>query len=391
MSPTPGGKEVLKLPKHIPHYELLRIKRLPDALSDPAGRTWVYETVLSGYTLWKSRSALYGGVSLGLGVQAAFDSIFDELGPQKAAEFRAYSYQGTFAGPASAQYAIRIEVSSVRSTRSFVTRLVTLSQQDPTQPGARRKTLVAICDFARRGRAALVEFDAPALNPLTAQAWERPETLETHAELTAQRLARARESGDEEALRVAQAEERFRDGWDRFLRFRMPRDSLTYQTAWTHKSDPPQTTQDPLAVTDRVMVDYFRVVPDLSPAHLARISAERPDCVPFRAGMSTTTTFFAFVLDQGVPIIPIIATKTPRHAAAPDVSLDFSIRFHREDGIDLNKWSLRQFKCLTAAAGRSFNQVTVWDEAGRIMGTISQQGHVAPAQPQRGSKLTVKL
>ncbi|KAK0528736.1 hypothetical protein OC834_003956 [Tilletia horrida] len=381
MPPTPSGSGVQQLPSDIPHYELLRIKKL-DALCNPAEKKWVYETVLTGYSLWTQRPAIFGGVSLGLGVQAAFDSIYEELGPRDAAEFRAYSYQGTFAGPASALHAIQIEVTTVRSTRSFVTRIVTLSQQDPTKPGLRRKTLVAICDFARRGRTPLVEFDAPALNPVTGKPWEKPEVLELYRTELSQRLEREQQSGDSDAARFSRLEGKFLGRWDGFLEYKLPPDSLTYQSSWAIRPDKPATTQDNVPVTDRVMVDYFRVVPDLSPANLVRISAKRPDCVPFRPE-TTTTTLFAFVLDQLVPIIPIVATKTPRKDAAPDVSLDFSIRFHREDGIDLNKWSLRQFKCLTAGAGRSFNQITVWDEEGRITGTISQQGHLVPAQPPK--------
>ncbi|KAE8231808.1 hypothetical protein CF326_g3169 [Tilletia indica] len=385
--PVQEDLDVETLPSEWPMYELLRIKKV-DELCDPVRRTWTFETALVGYSLFP-RPAVYGGISLGVGIQAAFETLFEELGEQDASEFRAYSYQGSFLGPASAKYALRITVTSLRSTRSFVTRLITLSQKDPANPSARRNIVSAICDFARRGRTPLVEYHAPALNPVTGKAWERPNELEIHTKLVDELIDQAEASNDDEEYGRALVAKAYAGLWDGFIELKLPKDSLMNQSYWlTHPELP--STQDHLPITERVMVDWFRVVPDLSEASAARISAERPDCVPFRP-IAIQTTCLTFVLDQLLPLTAIVISKTPRTAAAHDISLDFSIRFHREDGLDVNKWSFRQFKSLTASAGRSFTQATLWDEDGHTLASISQQGHCCPAPPPRRKQASSRL
>ncbi|KAE8244145.1 hypothetical protein A4X13_0g6800 [Tilletia indica] len=98
--PVQDDLDLETLPSEWSMYELLRIKKV-DELCDPVRRTWVFETALVGYSLFL-RPAVYGGISLGVGIQAAFETLFEELGEQDASEFRAYSYQGSFLGPASA-------------------------------------------------------------------------------------------------------------------------------------------------------------------------------------------------------------------------------------------------------------------------------------------------
>ncbi|CAD6967404.1 unnamed protein product [Tilletia controversa] len=377
MSSPPSKSDVAQWPAGRPMYELLRIKKI-DELCDPGKQTWVYETALSGYSIFP-RPAIFGGISLCVGLQAGAASLFEEMEDKDAAEFRPYSYQGSFLGPALAKFAIRITVTTTRSTRSFVTRILTLSQPDPKNPldsSKRRNTLVAICDFARRGRQALLEFDAPALNPVTGRPWERPSELPSEYDLLDEKLKQAKAGGDQDELKRLAQKAAFNARWIGFLDFKTPKDSLMAQTYWTAHNHLP-TTQDSVPVTDRVLSDWFRFVPDLSDKGVAKISAERPDCVPFRPS-TAHNTFFAFALDQLIPITPVVVTKTQRREAAPDFSLDFSIRFHREDGLDVNRWTLRQMKSLTAADGRSFNQVVLWDEDGRILATISQQGHLVP-------------
>ncbi|KAK0545815.1 hypothetical protein OC845_004912 [Tilletia horrida] len=378
MSGRAQDQQAVLLPEEIPMYELLRLKRL-DNLCDPTQGTFVYETVLVGYTIF-SRPGIFGGISLGVGMQAAFASLFDELDEKEAAEFRAYSYQGAFLGPALSKFAIRITVTTLRKTRSFVTRVVTLSQQDPARPDVRRNTLVGVCDFARRGRKGLPEFSAPAHNPLTNKPWQRPEELPSESEDVQQRIEAAKKSNDTELIKNLEREFAFSGRWNPFLEYRIPTDSVMRQTFWGTKSDA-ITNQDELPPTDRVMADWFRVKPDLSERGIAAASAKQPDCVPLRP-VPMHTTIFTFLLDQIVPLTPILIQKIPRRAASPDVSLDFSIRFHREDGLDVNKWTLRHWKGLTAAAGRSFSQVTLWNEQGDIIATMSQQGHYVPAPPR---------
>ncbi|KAE8222613.1 hypothetical protein CF319_g4228 [Tilletia indica] len=371
------------LPKDIPIYELLRIKKI-DELCDPSKQTWVYETTLVGYSIF-DRPAIYGGVSLCVGLQAGFASLFEELDEKDAVEFRPYSFQGSFLGPAIPKFAIRITVATLRSTRSFVTRVITLSQPNPADPAQRRNTLVAICDFARRGREALLDFSAPPLNPVTGQPWERPSELRTLADTVFERRNRAEADKDEVEFERLEWEHLAASLWAGFIDYKVPKDSLLGQTCWATQTHLP-STQSHLPVTDRVMSDWFRFVPDFSDGGLAKISAERPDCVPFRPS-TVHTTLFAFILDNLVPITPVVVTQTPLNAIAPDVSLDFSIRFHREDGLDVNQWTLRHFKALTAAAGRSFSQITLWNEEGQILATMSQQGHLVPRKKSATAKL----
>ncbi|KAL9936055.1 hypothetical protein V8E36_004897 [Tilletia maclaganii] len=365
-------------------YELLWIKR-DDELSDPAKQVWVYETITTGYTLF-NRPAVFGGLSLGVAIQAAFESIFEELGAADASHFRAYSFQGSFLGSSLAQYPIRITVTTLRSTRSFITRIVTLSQhqnlENPQTP--RRNTLVAICDFARHGRAPLIDFSAPALNPVTGQSWERPENLKDHQDTVARRIAEAEAKGDQVALKRSKQERSFHRRWNSLLEYRLPPDSLFAQNYWGNATEAP-STQDHLHPSKRIVADWFRVRPDFSPAGLAQISAKAPQgSIQFKP-VQAPTALLSFILDHVVPLTPIMVNKIARKDAGWDFSLDFSIRFHRDDDLDLNRWHLRQYQGLTAAAGRSFSQVTVWDDQGRIVATMSQQGHLVPPTPPKAA------
>ncbi|KAK0549630.1 hypothetical protein OC846_003981 [Tilletia horrida] len=385
-----GDPPVRHLPKDVPVFELLRIKKLENG--DPDGgqapkqpSLWRFTTVLTGFNLVPGPN-IFGGISFALAVQAAYETIHEEVGAEAAANYAVYSLQGSFCAPAPAQHAVHISIETIRRSRSFITRLVTLSQHSVSSDGGPRKFMVAVCDFVLKGRPSLVEFDTPPLNPVTQGQWKKATELPSPIKVLEQRMKEAETKGDETLLAALKSEHDFRNWWNGFCIHVPPPDSLLKDTYMERVRDLP-TAQDELSIPDRRLADWFRILPDLSEASLAKISAQRPDCVPFRS-TSFHRVCLAAMLDQVIPIAAVSVAKVPEQESAATVTLDFAVRFHRDDDLDANRWFLREVRSHTASSGRSLNMSTVWDEMGRIVATNSEQCLYSPRPaPKKAARL----
>ncbi|KAK0549631.1 hypothetical protein OC846_003982 [Tilletia horrida] len=372
------------LPRDVPVYELLRIRKIKDEGLDThwapeqSGR-WAYTTVLTGLTLFPGPN-VFGGISFALSVQAAYESIHEELGAEAAASYAVYSFQGSFCSPAPAQHVIQISVETIRKSRSFITRLVTLCQNS-TKDGSPRKFLVAVCDFVLKGRPSMVEFDTPSVNPVTLGRWKTPSELPPPMDALKARMQQARAAGDDALLDKLERELGFRRCWNGFCELVTPPESLLKDNFLLRARTEP-TSQDHLSVPRRRLADWFRILPDLSEVSLAQLSAQRPECVPFRP-TSFHKVCIAFLCDQVIPAAALAVAKVPSETTSSAVTLDFSVRFHRDDDLDANQWFLREVHSHTASSGRSLNMATVWDGRGRIVATVTEQCLYSPRPPSK--------
>ncbi|KAK0545812.1 hypothetical protein OC845_004909 [Tilletia horrida] len=366
MSKPPQAR---RLPKDLPLYELFRIRkgRTSEASFD---RTWAFETALVGFVAIPG-STIFGGIIFACSVQAAFESIVDELGLPAASKFALYSFQGAFTSPAFAHLPLKIAVESARTSRGFVTRVVRCFQEDPAKAGSRRNVLIAICDFNAKGRPSLVEFDTPPLDPTTGRPWLKASECPDPVQEVAAQTKQARADSDEATLNNLYLQSEFRSWFNGLCEYVCPPNSLTRDSYFTLGSTNP-STQDRLSIHKRRLADWSRVSADISESALSRISAEQPDCVPFRPE-SFQYVCLAFMLDTILPRALMAVAKVPLFSEETAVTLDFCMRFHRDHGLDATKWLLRETHSTVAASGRSLNVGTLWDEEGRIVATISEQ------------------
>ena len=58
-------------------------------------------------------------------------------------------------------------------------------------------------------------------------------------------------------------------------------------------------------------------------------------------------------------------------------TLDFSLRVMVER-LDLGKWHLRELRTNAGGGARTFSECDVWDEAGRLVASMSQQCVLRP-------------
>ena len=110
----------------------------------------------------------YGGLVIAQCITAGSQTVSEDTDPP----FQLYSVQGTFLGPASTDAPTTFEVSDVRTTRTFCSRLVKAIQ---TIDGEVRNIMIVIMDWHLQEAMTLFDYSTPPLHPL--ESYSRPDDL----------------------------------------------------------------------------------------------------------------------------------------------------------------------------------------------------------------------
>lgn len=125
------------------------------------------------------------------------------------------------------------------------------------------------------------------------------------------------------------------------------------------------TDQDNLPVTDRVSSDWMRLrVPVTS--------------------VREKTAALLFLLDGGVPFTALAHNHLWYTDSGPCNTLEFALRLF-EPVVDVNKWHVRERKTIVAGHGRSYNEARLFDQAGILTASMTQQCILRPKPSPKGT------
>jgi acyl-CoA thioesterase II len=279
----------------------------------------------------------YGGCAIGLAIQAACKTT-------KPGYFL-YTALGTYLGPALTDRRVHCSVRRLRDTRTFATRQVELSQvQDD---GTTRLCMAILADFQVREPASMYAYSAPPR-----RAYSAPDACPDSKAAAAAMVARG--------LLTPEGERQFgvmHGRKDRFMETRLCPEGVAAQNLSGLVPDV-KTTQDGLAATEKTTANWTRV------------RHAMPDPNDRYAGLG-------FIMDEALSFWPLTLHNKGLHDAAACSSLDFSLRFFRED-FDLTKWHLREWVTIAAAGGRTYTESRLWDEDGNMVADMTQQSILRP-------------
>ena len=309
----------------------------------------------------------YGGCAISVAVHAAVRTAPDT--------HRLYSVVGHFHGPASLDQPFRIAVTRTRDTRSFATRRVRVSQLQPlsrkstgsktTEEGGgqqqtttttERLCLELIADFHVLEEA-LMEFSPPLHRP-HAPPSECPTRQELQAEIEARVGHPLAVPGP---FRTVQA------GSERFFELRYCRDSMSGQNLGFARDVP--TDQDALPLAARCSAEWYRVLP------AREDEGGKQQRLPVTHGEQCAV--LAFLMDGGLSFAALVHDHLGFEDAGAASSLDFALRFMTPD-VDMTRWHVRERIAHAGGAGRTYAEGRLFDEQGRLVASMTQQGIMRP-------------
>ena len=280
----------------------------------------------------------YGGNTLAVAVNAALQTI--------PSGFFLYSALGNYLGPALTDRTLQCAVRDMRTTKTFATRHVEMSQIQ--KDGKRRLCLFLSADF-----------QAP--EPATLLTYSRPPMVAHSAVEDCPNYGEWRQSFVKRGLateHTVQLYKRLYGLAERFFDRRPCLEGITGQTLNGMAKKGITTTQDHLPLPSRTSSDYIRSKHPLkSPSqHIASL---------------------AFVMDMGVSTVAIIHTGRSLDEVRTQSSLDFALRVFTND-LDLNAWTLREFSTVTGGDGRTYVEGQAWDSRGKMLCSMTEQCILRP-------------
>ncbi|KAJ0426758.1 thioesterase-like superfamily-domain-containing protein [Aspergillus carlsbadensis] len=289
----------------------------------------------------------YGGCALGVGVQAACETV--------SQGYRPYSMSGSFLAPVSIDILLECSVRRVRDTRTFATRLVEILQVQPQKEkdgnrngeSQRRLCMILLADFHKEGEGTLLDFSAPP-----DRTYSGPE-----ASLTPQEIARNLADSKTITPETESAYNTLFGLMARHFETRQAPEGIGAQNL-TGMAKRQPTTQDHLPLTSKTTADWVRCRTPL------RNSLEH------YAGL-------AFVLDGYLSFLAGMHNHMFLDDAAACASLDFSVRVFSND-FDLTQWNLREMKTVAGGEGRTYSEARLWNGQGRLVANMTQQSILRP-------------
>lgn len=210
------------------------------------------------------------GCALALAVQAAYHSLPD-------APMAVYSMLGHYLGPTATDRHIKITVEDVRTTRTFATRRVVLTQVQDN--GTERSSLAVTLDFMATSPTSVLKYHIPA--PF----------ITHHSKLAPfQEAIEARVATKALHPKAASTFKTVFGLMFKMLEMRIPEDAPLGQNLWGVDKQI-ATSQDGVPLTDKRSVSWMRSKIDLS-------SPSSPDgeALPISA-QSASASLLAFALD----------------------------------------------------------------------------------------------
>ncbi|OKL55868.1 hypothetical protein UA08_08864 [Talaromyces atroroseus] len=298
---------------------------------------WTFQSKRLAERMGNTLPIAFGGYAIALAVNAAANTVPDG--------FHLYSAMGNYLGPASIAEKMTLTVFPSRSTKTFQTRRVQVTQK--FGDGSKTRLCMEVLIDFHRAEPALLEFSAPPT--MKYSHWKDCLPME---ELEKQLVA----AGKIEEAEVKAFNKVFGLGLRLFHNRYCP-ESIAGQTLLGLGKNV-QTTQEHLPITAKTSCQWLQA---RYPVH------KESDHI---AGL-------AFIMDAFISFLPLVHNHMFLDDAAACSSLDFSLRVFVPN-VNINNWILRE--CLThvGAHGRTYSEARVWDENGNMVASMTQQSILRP-------------
>lgn len=307
----------------------------------------LFESVHNPEKMGNMADVAYGGNTLAVAVGAALQTI--------PSGFFLYSAVGNYLGPAFTDRRLQCAVREIRTTKTFATRHVEMSQVQ--KDGKRRLCLFLSADFHIAEPATLLTYSRPPRMAHSAVE-DCPTVDENRQNLLERGLA---------TEKMVQTHRVLFGLGDRFFDRRPCPEGIITQTLTGMAKKGIPTTQDHLPITSKASSDYFR--------------CKHPLGTP-----AQHTSALAFVADMGNSFLPLVHNGQSLDDVAAQSSLDFALRVFTND-VDLNAWSFREMSTITGGDGRTYTEAQVWDSRGRMLCNMTEQSILRPKVFQGAAKL----
>ena len=298
----------------------------------------VFESVHNPEGMGNMAALAYGGNTLAVAVNAALQTT--------PVDFFLYSALGNYLGPAFTDHKLQCAVREIRTTKTFATRHVEISQTP--KDGKKRLCLFLSADFQIPEPATLLTYSRPPR--VTHSAVEDCPTVDEN-----RRILLESAIATEEAVKMHKV---LFGLSDRFLDRRTCPEGIIAQTLTGFAKKGSPTTQDHLPLPSKTSSDYFRS------KHSLNVPAEHASAL-------------AFIMDMGTSLLPVVHNGQSLDEVAAQSSLDFALRIFKND-VDLNAWNLREMSTITGGNGRTYTEVQVWDSEGTMVCNMTQQSILRP-------------
>ncbi|KAL4899113.1 hypothetical protein BDW74DRAFT_184115 [Aspergillus multicolor] len=291
-------------------------------------------------------SYAYGGCSLGVGVQAACQTV-----PEG---YLLYTLTGSFLAPVLTESKPTISIRRLRDTRTFATRQVEISQ---IQNGKARLCVIMLADFHKKEKNSVLEYSVPP-----DQLYSPPESGKC---LTPQDLGAKMASDGIITTQDLKLYNTLFGLMARFFETRQAPEGISASNLHgMAKSQPAPPHQATLPLTQKISGDWFRS----------------------RTSLSTRADHYAalaWILDAYLTFTPLTHSGMFLDDVSACATLDFAVRIF-SDEFDLSQWMLRELKTVAGGGGRTFTESRVWNEGGRLVACMSQQSILRPKYKERG-------
>lgn len=350
---------------------------------------WVFEGVSLPERSGNLRPIAYGGCAIGTAVNAASQTV-----PENAAHMVPYSISGNFLGPASTDSTFTCVVTPLRDTRSFVTRQVVVKQQ--TKKGDMRNCLALTVDMIASPfstRAALAKAREQGKNPATLQSimqyqLKPPANFAVGPDEIDPPTVAMGKKCEEYGLpkTVDETLVKMSEFWTKNFDTRGGRDSMIHDTLFGILDAP--HPQDKLGVTERRASDWIRAkqhIPKTEGNGDEYTTPNAPGMLRMSANMAQAA-IMTLAMDSSLPFLPLSVVKKPIMEASAASTLEFAMRFHT-DMLDFNRWHFREMRPIMAGWSRSFSESLLWDDAGNLVASNTQQAVLRPMDVDATPKL----
>ena len=297
------------------------------------------DVYVSNYTpqrLGNSASIAYGGYAIALAIHSAYQAAPDE--------FHLYSVCGHYLRATNTHENLICKVIRLRETMSFATYRVIVRQK---QANDEMRTCVEVsADFHKEEPSLLVYSTRPSREYShwkDCDSWQNIEQCWAEAG----RLSEARWAAFQELFGLSRT---LYEGRPCF-------EGIVSQNLLGFSKDS-KTTQDHLPMPRKSSAEWFRA------KHALQTEGEQ------MAGL-------AFILDGMLSFLPLAHAHLFLDDVAACASLDFAFRIF-SPAININKWHLRELISHHGGNGRTYSETRVWDEAGNMVASMTQQCILRP-------------
>lgn len=278
----------------------------------------------------------YGGCAQSFALAAAMDTVPPGFTP--------YSVLGHFLGPASTNHKLQGTVHHLRTTRTFATRRVEVSQ---VQPDGKTRVCVALTADFQVAEASVADYSSPSF-----AAWPHWENCPAPDEMAASLVRR----GVINASEVEASAAILGSKGHLVERRQCPNGVAAQNLIGVAKHV--VTTQDDLPLTSKATADWIRAPTPPGPprAHFAAA---------------------IFLMDASLSFMPLTHDHKFFDDAGACSTLDFAFRIFVPE-IDLSEWCLQERSTIHGGWGRTYSEGRLRDDKGRLLASMTQQCILRP-------------